>query len=94
MQVDIEAVDFGLVAFDFRYAKEFTLYNTCVIPMHYSWRVPKDSADPAHKEFTVRTNFGCQIPVNNCRFKTAWPSSAVTTICTSTVQSSHCRGHQ
>lgn len=59
MQVDVEAVDFGLVAFDFRYAKEFTLYNTCVIPMHYSWRVPKDSTDPAHKEFTVRTNLGC-----------------------------------
>ena len=54
MQVDVEAVDFGLVAFGFRYAKEFTLYNTCAIPMHYSWRIPKDSLDPAHKEFTVR----------------------------------------
>lgn len=54
MQVDVEAVDFGMVAFGFRYAKEFTLCNTCAIPMHYSWRVPKDSLDPAHKEFTVR----------------------------------------
>ncbi len=54
MQVDVEAVDFGLVAFGFKYAKEFTLYNTCAIPMHYSWRIPKDSLDPTHKEFTVR----------------------------------------
>ena len=54
MQVDVEAVDFGLVAFGFRYAKEFTLHNTCAIPMQYAWRVPKDSLDPARKEFTVR----------------------------------------
>ena len=54
MQVDVEAVDFGMVAFGFRYAKEFTLYNTCEIPMQYEWRVLKDSPDPAHKEFTVR----------------------------------------
>ena len=54
MQVDVEAVDFGLVAFGFKYAKEFTLHNTCAIPMHYSWRIPKDSLDPTHKEFTVR----------------------------------------
>lgn len=53
MQVDVDAVDFGLVAFGFRYAKEFTLHNTCAIPMQYAWRVPKDSLDPAHKEFTV-----------------------------------------
>ena len=56
MQVDVEAVDFGLVAFGFRYAKEFTLHNTCVIPMQYAWRVPKDSLDPAHKEFTVSSS--------------------------------------
>ncbi len=53
LQVDVDAVDFGLVAFGFRYAKEFTLTNTCAIPMQYAWRVPKDSLDPAHKEFTV-----------------------------------------
>ncbi|KAL0040642.1 hypothetical protein WJX79_000331 [Trebouxia sp. C0005] len=52
-KVDVDAVDFGLVAFGFRYAKEFTLTNTCAIPMQYAWRVPKDSLDPAHKEFTV-----------------------------------------
>ena len=56
MQVDVDAVDFGLVAFGFRYAKEFTLQNTCAIPMQYAWRVPKDSLDPAHKEFTVSNN--------------------------------------
>ncbi len=53
LQVDVDAVNFGLVAFGFRYAKEFTLNNTCAIPMQYAWRVPKDSLDPAHKEFTV-----------------------------------------
>ena len=53
LQVDVDAVDFGLVAFGFRYAKEFTLTNTCAIPMQYAWRVPKDGLDPAHKEFTV-----------------------------------------
>ncbi len=53
LQVDVDAVDFGLVAFGFRYAKEFTLTNTCAIPMQYAWRVPRDSLDPAHKEFTV-----------------------------------------
>lgn len=53
LQVDVDAVDFGMVAFGFRYAKEFTLTNTCAIPMQYAWRVPKDSLDPAHKEFTV-----------------------------------------
>ena len=53
LQVDVDAVDFGLVAFGFRYAKEFTLNNICAIPMQYAWRVPKDSLDPAHKEFTV-----------------------------------------
>lgn len=53
LQVDVDAVDFGLVAFGFRYAKEFTLTNTCAIPMQYAWRVPKDSLDPVHKEFMV-----------------------------------------
>lgn len=54
IQVDIDAVDFGLVSYGFRYAQDFTLSNTCEIPMQYAWRVPKDSLDPAHKEFTVR----------------------------------------
>ena len=52
-QVDVDAVDFGLVSYSYRYTKEFTLKNVCPIPMQYEWRLPKDHQVPAKKEFTV-----------------------------------------
>ena len=51
--MDVDAVDFGLVSYSYRYTKEFTLKNVCPIPMQYEWRLPKDHQVAAKKEFTV-----------------------------------------
>lgn len=52
-QVNVSAVDFGLVSYSYRYTKEFLLKNVCPITMNYEWRLPKDHQVAAKKEFTV-----------------------------------------
>lgn len=49
----MDALDFGLVSFGYRYTKEFILSNICPITMTYEWRVPKDHHEASKKEFTV-----------------------------------------
>ena len=86
--MDVDAVDFGLVSYSYRYTKEFTLTNVCPIPMQYEWRLPKDHQLAAKKEFTVSGllahPYKHQCTFSACQAKTilvatfAWYSTQVT----------------
>jgi hypothetical protein len=41
---DVEALDFGVVSYDFLNSKSFRIINTCEIPMAFVLRVPQDGA--------------------------------------------------
>ncbi len=54
MQVDLDQIDWGLVACGFTFTKTLTLTNTSKITMAYTWSVPEDSIDPTKAIFKVR----------------------------------------
>lgn len=61
IQVDVDALDFGLVSYGFRYSVSFTLTNTSGIPMRFDWRMPEDNPDVKLREFQVFRKF---LPLN------------------------------
>lgn len=59
---DTEALDFGVVSFDFLNSRTFKLVNTCEIPVRYGLRIPQDGVTASRKEFEVTPSKGVVAP--------------------------------
>jgi len=53
----VDALNFGLVSYDFLNTKSIKLINTCEIPLKYKLRIPQD-ATFSKREFEVTPSEG------------------------------------